>query len=77
MTAPGAQKQAFQDHKAIFLILFSTNSPRAGGPSLDAGGLRLASPGFSTQQILRAFGPAIRENREQWHQFVPLWPNDK
>ncbi len=27
-----------------------------------------------TQQILRAFEPAIRENIDQWYQFVPIWP---
>ena len=26
------------------------------------------------QQILRAFEPAIRENIDQWYQFVPIWP---
>jgi KDO2-lipid IV(A) lauroyltransferase len=30
-----------------------------------------------TGQILRAFEPAIRENIDQWYQFVPIWPNDK
>jgi lauroyl/myristoyl acyltransferase len=27
-----------------------------------------------TEQILRAFEPAIRQNIEQWYQFVPIWP---
>ena len=27
-----------------------------------------------TQQILRAFEPFIRENMDQWYQFVPIWP---
>jgi KDO2-lipid IV(A) lauroyltransferase len=27
-----------------------------------------------TQEILRAFEPQIRENLEQWYQFVPIWP---
>ena len=27
-----------------------------------------------TQQILRAFEPSIRENIDQWYQFVPIWP---
>jgi lauroyl/myristoyl acyltransferase len=30
-----------------------------------------------TRQILRAFEPAIRQNIDQWYQFVPIWPNDK
>jgi uncharacterized protein len=29
-----------------------------------------------TQQILRAFEPHIREDIDQWYQFVPIWPND-
>ena len=29
-----------------------------------------------TQQILRAFEPAIRENMDQWYQFVPIWPKN-
>ena len=28
-----------------------------------------------TQQILRAFEPQIREDIDQWYQFVPIWPN--
>ena len=28
-----------------------------------------------TQQILRAFEPRIREDIDQWYQFVPIWPN--
>jgi hypothetical protein len=28
-----------------------------------------------TQQILRAFEPQIREDMDQWYQFVPSWPN--
>jgi KDO2-lipid IV(A) lauroyltransferase len=28
-----------------------------------------------TQQILRAFEPLIREDIDQWYQFVPIWPN--
>jgi len=27
-----------------------------------------------TQQILRAFAPAIRQHPEQWYHFVPIWP---
>lgn len=27
-----------------------------------------------TQQILRAFEPFIRQDIEQWYQFVPIWP---
>ena len=27
-----------------------------------------------TQEILRAFEPAIRQHVEQWYHFVPLWP---
>jgi len=27
-----------------------------------------------TQQILRAFEPEIRQNIDQWYQFVPIWP---
>lgn len=27
-----------------------------------------------TQQILRAFEPAIRQDIDQWYQFVPIWP---
>lgn len=27
-----------------------------------------------TQQILRAFEPLIRQDIEQWYQFVPIWP---
>jgi predicted RND superfamily exporter protein/lauroyl/myristoyl acyltransferase len=27
-----------------------------------------------TQQILRAFEPQIREDMDQWYQFVPIWP---
>jgi KDO2-lipid IV(A) lauroyltransferase len=30
-----------------------------------------------TEQILRAFEPVIRENLDQWYQFVPLWPTDR
>jgi lauroyl/myristoyl acyltransferase len=29
-----------------------------------------------TQQILRAFEPHIREDIDQWYQFVPIWPNE-
>jgi lauroyl/myristoyl acyltransferase len=29
-----------------------------------------------TQQILRAFEPAVRQNIDQWYQFVPIWPKD-
>jgi uncharacterized protein len=29
-----------------------------------------------TQQILRAFEPAIREDMDQWYQFVPIWPKN-
>jgi lauroyl/myristoyl acyltransferase len=28
-----------------------------------------------TQQILRAFEPQIREDMDQWYQFIPIWPN--
>ena len=28
-----------------------------------------------TQQILRAFEPQIREDIDQWYQFVPIWSN--
>jgi predicted RND superfamily exporter protein/predicted LPLAT superfamily acyltransferase len=28
-----------------------------------------------TQQILRAFEPLIRQDIDQWYQFVPIWPN--
>jgi len=27
-----------------------------------------------TQEILRAFAPAIRQHPEQWYHFVPIWP---
>ncbi len=27
-----------------------------------------------TQQIIRAFEPAIREHLDQWYHFVPVWP---
>ena len=27
-----------------------------------------------TQEILRAFEPAIRQHVEQWYHFVPVWP---
>jgi lauroyl/myristoyl acyltransferase len=27
-----------------------------------------------TQEILRAFEPAIRQYPEQWYHFVPIWP---
>jgi KDO2-lipid IV(A) lauroyltransferase len=30
-----------------------------------------------TQQILRAFEPEIRQNLDQWYQFIPIWPDDK
>ncbi len=30
-----------------------------------------------TQRILRAFEPAIRQDTDQWYQFVPIWPKDK
>jgi KDO2-lipid IV(A) lauroyltransferase len=30
-----------------------------------------------TQQILRAFEPQIREDIDQWYQFVPIWPNKR
>jgi hypothetical protein len=26
-----------------------------------------------TQQILRAFEPVIRQHRDQWFHFVPIW----
>jgi predicted RND superfamily exporter protein len=29
-----------------------------------------------TQQILRAFEPQIRQDIDQWYQFVPIWPKD-
>lgn len=28
-----------------------------------------------TQEILRAFEPLIRQDIEQWYQFVPIWPS--
>jgi predicted exporter/lauroyl/myristoyl acyltransferase len=30
-----------------------------------------------TQEILRAFEPAIRQHLAQWFHFVPVWPNEK
>jgi lauroyl/myristoyl acyltransferase len=27
-----------------------------------------------TQKIMRAFEPEIRQHLEQWHHFVPIWP---
>jgi lauroyl/myristoyl acyltransferase len=27
-----------------------------------------------TRQILRAFEPQIRQDIDQWYQFVPIWP---
>ncbi len=30
-----------------------------------------------TQQILRAFEPAIRQHLTQWFHFVPVWPDEK
>jgi KDO2-lipid IV(A) lauroyltransferase len=27
-----------------------------------------------TQEILRAFEPAIRQHLTQWYHFVPIWP---
>ena len=27
-----------------------------------------------TQEIVRAFEPAIREHLDQWYHFVPIWP---
>ena len=27
-----------------------------------------------TQEITRAFEPAIRQHPEQWYHFVPIWP---
>jgi len=30
-----------------------------------------------TQEILRAFEPAIRQHLTQWFHFVPIWPHDK
>ena len=29
-----------------------------------------------TRQILRAFEPQIRQDIDQWYQFVPIWPKD-
>jgi len=29
-----------------------------------------------TRQILRAFEPAIRQDIDQWYQFVPIWPEN-
>jgi KDO2-lipid IV(A) lauroyltransferase len=29
-----------------------------------------------TGNILRAFEPAIRQDMDQWYQFVPIWPQD-
>jgi lauroyl/myristoyl acyltransferase len=30
-----------------------------------------------TQEILRAFEPAIRHHLAQWFHFVPVWPDEK
>jgi len=30
-----------------------------------------------TQQILRALEPAVRQDIDQWYQFVSIWPNDR
>ena len=30
-----------------------------------------------TQEILRAFEPAIRQHLTQWFHFVPIWPDEK
>ena len=30
-----------------------------------------------TQEILRAFEPAIRQHLTQWFHFVPIWPAEK
>ncbi|MBI3870514.1 MAG: MMPL family transporter [Verrucomicrobia bacterium] len=30
-----------------------------------------------TQEIMRAFEPAIREHAEQWYHFVPVWPAEQ
>ena len=30
-----------------------------------------------TQQILRAFEPFIRQDMDQWYQFVPIWPKNE
>jgi len=30
-----------------------------------------------TQEILRAFEPAIRQHLAQWFHFVPVWPDEK
>ena len=30
-----------------------------------------------TQQIVSAFEPVIRQNIEQWYQFIPVWQNHK
>jgi lauroyl/myristoyl acyltransferase len=30
-----------------------------------------------TQEILRAFAPAIRQYPDQWYHFVPVWPAEK
>jgi lauroyl/myristoyl acyltransferase len=27
-----------------------------------------------TQEIMRAFEPAIRQHPDQWYHFVPIWP---
>ena len=27
-----------------------------------------------TQEILRAFEPAIRQHLDQWYHFIPIWP---
>ena len=29
-----------------------------------------------TRQILRAFEPQIRQDIDQWYQFVPIWPDE-
>jgi hypothetical protein len=31
----------------------------------------------TTQQIPRAFEPALRQNINAWYQFVPIWPKDE
>jgi lauroyl/myristoyl acyltransferase len=30
-----------------------------------------------TQEIMRAFEPAIRQHLTQWFHFVPIWPDEK
>ncbi len=46
--------------------------------SYDRAGLRDATARQQlTQQIVTAFEPVIRQNIEQWYQFIPVWQNHK